>query len=129
MSVHEGLHADPVTGESSSKEQRSMAALSHALTLLGYIGVPFANILAPLIIMLVDKGPGDFVKNHARESLNFHITMMIAVIINVLLMFVLIGFATFCVQFIFTIVVVVQASMAANEGRSYVYPLTIRFLT
>jgi uncharacterized protein len=127
MALGEPIHADPLTGESSTQQQRSTAALAHALTLLGFM-VPFVNILAPLLIMVNDKGPGNFVKDHSRESLNFQITMMIAMFVNVALMFILVGFALACVQVVFELVVVIQAALAANEGRSYRYPLTLRLL-
>ena len=127
MPIGEPLYADPATGESSTPEQRSHAALSHALTLLGFI-VPFVNIIVPLIFLVNDKSQGGFVKNHARESLNFQITMLIVSMVNVALMFVLIGFALLCAQVVFEVVVVIQASLAANEGKSYQYPLTLRLL-
>jgi uncharacterized Tic20 family protein len=127
MALGEPIHADPLTGESSTQPQRSSAALAHALALIGFM-VPLVNIIAPLIILVNDKGPGDFVKAHARESLNFQITMMGATLINVALCFVLIGIPLLCAQIIFEIVVVIQAAMAANEGRSYRYPLSIRLL-
>jgi uncharacterized Tic20 family protein len=127
MAIGEPLHADPLTGESSTQQQRSQASLAHALALLGFF-VPFANIVAPLLIMVNDKSQGNFVKDHARESLNFQITMMIASFLLVPLCFVLIGIPLLCALVIFEVVVIIRATLAANEGRSYQYPLTIRLL-
>jgi uncharacterized Tic20 family protein len=127
MAIGEPVQADAATGEATTSQQRSQASMAHALALLGLV-IPFANILAPLIMWVNDQGPGTFVKDHARESLNFQITMIIASMINLVLCFVLIGFALLCVQYVFTLVVVIQATMAANQGRTYLYPLTIRLL-
>jgi hypothetical protein len=38
-----------------TREERNWAMLSHLLALIGYVGVPFGNIAAPLIIYLVKK--------------------------------------------------------------------------
>jgi uncharacterized protein len=127
MAIGEPLYADPATGESSTPEQRSHAALSHALVLLGFV-VPMANIIAPLIFLLNDKSTGGFVRAHARESLNFQITMLIASVVIVPLCFVLVGIPLLCAQFIFELIVVIKAAMAANDGKSYQYPLNLRFL-
>lgn len=127
MQTGEPLYADPATGESSTPEQRTHAALAHALVLLGFF-VPLANIIAPLIFFLNDKSPGAFVKAHARESLNFQITMLIASVVIVPLCFVLVGIPLLCAQFIFELVVVIKAAMAANDGKSYQYPLSLRLL-
>jgi uncharacterized Tic20 family protein len=120
--------AEQSASDAPTQQQCSQASLSHALALLGLI-IPCANIIAPLILWVNDKGPGTFVKDHARESLNFQLTMIIVSMINLALCFVLIGFAFFCVQYVFELVVVIQATMAASRGQTYRYPLTIRLLT
>jgi uncharacterized protein len=127
MAIGEPLYADAATGESSTPEQRNHAALAHALVLLGFI-VPMANIIAPLIFFVNDKGPGAFVKDHARESLNFQITMLIASLVIVPLCFVLVGIPLLCAQFVFELIVVIKAAMAAKDGKSYQYPLSLRLL-
>src|SRR3954469_12237582 len=56
-----------------TSDEKTMAILAHILTLV-------APILAPLIIYLVKKDDSQFVSYHAKESLNFQITLMIAVV-------------------------------------------------
>jgi uncharacterized protein len=127
MNTGEPLHSNTVDGTSTSPQQRSQAALSHALALCGLV-IPFINIIAPLIIWVNDKGPGTFVKDHARESLNFQITMMIGFLVFGTMSVFLIGLPFLCIQYIFVIVVTIKATMAANDGKTYLYPLTIRML-
>jgi len=54
--------------------------------------------------------------------------MLIAVIVSAILMLVFIGFLMLGVLIIFQIIVVIIASIKANEGVRYRYPYTIRFI-
>jgi uncharacterized Tic20 family protein len=117
----------PPTERPLSEDDRNLAALSHALVLLGYV-VPAGNVLAPLVIYLMKRDSSPFVTEHARESLNFQITQLIAGIAFVLLAFVGVGCVLLVVQLVFELVVVFGAAMAARDGKSYRYPLTLRLV-
>ena len=80
-----GEDADPVIRPTS--DERILAILSHILTV-----VPGVGILAPLIIYVLKNRDSAFVAAHARESLNFQITIFILYFISFILMLVLIGF-------------------------------------
>lgn len=69
-----------------------------------------------------------FVDDQGKESLNFQLTMLIAVIVSAILMFVVIGFFLIGVLIIYQIVVIIIASIKANDGVRYRYPYTIRFI-
>ncbi len=111
-----------------SKDERTWGMLSHLLALSGYIGVPFGNILAPLIIWLVKKDQSQFVADQAKESLNFQISLTIYAIISGILIFVLIGFVLLGVLWIAGIVFVIIGTVKANNGEFYRYPLTLRLV-
>ncbi len=111
-----------------SSEERTWGMLSHLLALSGFIGVPFGNILAPLIIWLVKKDQSQFVADQAKESLNFQISLIIYAIVSGILVLVLIGFLLLAVIFIGGIVLTIIATMKANNGEHYRYPLTIRLI-
>ncbi len=111
-----------------SSEERTWGMLSHLLALSGFIGVPFGNILAPLIIWLVKKDKSQFVADQAKESLNFQISLIIYAIVSGILVLVLIGFLLLAVIFIGGIVLTIIATMKANNGEHYRYPLTIRLI-
>ena len=101
-----------------SSDEKTMAILSHILTLA-------FPILAPLVIYLLKKDESKFVAYHAKESLNFQITVMIVVIclllsiVGILLLW-LVGISAF--------VLVIVATIRASEGILYKYPFTIRLL-
>jgi len=101
--------------------------LCHLLAFSGYL-VPFGSVLGPLIIWMIKKDEMPFVDDQGKESLNFQLTMFIAMIVSIILMFVLIGFVLIGVIIIYQIVVIIIASIKANEGVRYRYPYTIRFI-
>ncbi len=109
------------------KDQRTWGMLCHLSALLGWI-IPFASILAPLIIWLIKKDEMPFVADQGKESLNFQLTVFLAAIVGLILTFILIGIFLLIALAIYQVIMVVIACMRANEGVMYRYPYTIRFI-
>lgn len=99
-------------------DEKTLAILSHILTLV-------APILAPLIIYLVKKDESRYVSFHAKESLNFQITLTI-VIIGLLLT--VIGILFIWIVAIVGFLLVLMATIRAGEGVFYRYPFSIRLI-
>jgi uncharacterized Tic20 family protein len=118
----------PVLPAPEVKADNTMGMLCHLLSLTQLLGVPFGNILAPLILWLVKRDDDPFVDLCGKESLNFQISMTIYFAISVVLMFVFIGFFMIIGLMIVNIVYTIIAAIKASEGDSYTYPLTIRFI-
>jgi uncharacterized protein len=110
------------------KPERTWAMFAHLSSLLGWIGIPFANLIAPLIMWLIKKDEMPFGSSQAKECLNFQISMTIYVIISAILALVIIGFFALVALAVFDIVVTIIAAIKANDGIAYRYPLTIRFI-
>lgn len=110
-----------------TKEEKTMGMLCHLLAFSGLF-IPFGTILGPLIIWLLKKDQSAYVDAQGKEAINFQVSMLIYFFISGLLMLVLIGFLTTIALGIFWLVVVIIASVRANEGTVYRYPLTIRFI-
>lgn len=103
-----------------------LSAFVAAFVLLAFLG--------PLVVWLVKRDEDAFVAYHAKEALNFNLSFLLyGTVLMVLTL------ATFGVGAIVTvpalivggiawIVLPILAAVAANEGRSYRYPLTIRFV-
>ena len=102
--------------------------LCHLTALSAYIGVPFGNILAPLIFWLIKKDQMPLVDDQGKESLNFQISVTIYAIVAGLLILVLIGFVLIIALVIFHIVFTVIGSVKASQGVAYRYPLCIRLI-
>jgi len=111
-----GTETDP--GYVPTSEEKTMAILSHVLCIVAWF-------LPPLIIYLVKKDESSYVAAHAKESLNFQITMCLAVIV---LAITIIGlFLLWVVGLVATIFIII-ATIKASENKLYRYPLTIRFI-
>jgi uncharacterized Tic20 family protein len=113
----------------SQADERLWGMLTHLSALVGIVvGAGFIGWLGPLIIFLVFKDRSAFVAAHAKATLNFQITMLIAAIIAVFLWFVLIGFLITAAIYVVVIVFSIIAAIRANRGELYRYPLTINFI-
>jgi uncharacterized Tic20 family protein len=112
----------------TNKDACLWGMLCHLTALSGLVGIPFGNILGPLIVWLMKKKESPFVDAQGKEALNFQITMMIYGLVSAVLCLVIIGFLLLFALLIMDLVCVIMASVKANNGMSYRYPLTIRFL-
>lgn len=125
-----GTTAPPVNAPSSAPPRtvdHSLEVLCHILALALLTGIPFANVLAPLIFWLLKRDEHPSVNEYGKESLNFQISMSLWTILAGLSMFVIIGFLLLPILIIMNVVLVIIASMKASNGELYRYPLTIRF--
>ncbi len=118
MIHHSYLGSDVQSDYIPTSDERTFAILSHILTLV-------APIIAPLIIYLIKKDESRYVTFHAKESLNFQITLMI-VIIGLLIT--IIGILLTWIVGIAALVLVIIATIKASEGKLYKYPFTIRLI-
>jgi uncharacterized Tic20 family protein len=121
MDTNEFLGQESDSPNAPTSEDRTLAILAHLLTFV-------APILAPLIIYLVKKNESEFVSTHAKEALNFQISLIIYYIIAGILVFVLIGFALLAVLGICNLILVIIAAIRASENKLYRYPFCIRLI-
>lgn len=101
-----------------TSDERTMAILSHILCLIVWL-------FAPLIIYLVKKDESQFVASHAKESLNFQLTITLVVIG---LFITIIGIFLLWIVGIVSTVLVIIATIKASDNKLYRYPFTIRFI-
>jgi uncharacterized Tic20 family protein len=101
-----------------TSDERTMAILAHVLTL-------FFWIIPPLIIYLVKKDESSFVAEHAKESMNFQITMAI---IGLILFVTIVGILLLWLVGIVVLVLVIVATIKASESKLYKYPFTLRLI-
>ena len=107
-------------------QERLWAMLAHLLSFVAaYL---FLGFVAPLIVLLVFGPRSAYVRAHAVESLNFNLTWLLYAVIAVVLAFLLIGIPILIALGIAYLVLVIIASVRANNGEFFRYPLTIRFV-
>jgi uncharacterized protein len=114
-------------------EDRLFAIFSH-------LGGYFTWILVPLIFLLIQKDRRSFGAWHAREAINFNLTLLIYVFLPTPLLclvfidheLILVGvglyFATMLVGAVFQLIVVIAAAIQAYRGVRWRCPLTVRFV-
>jgi uncharacterized Tic20 family protein len=107
--------------EQISKDARTWAMLCHLLAI-------FTGFIAPLVIWLIKKDEDSFIDSHGKEALNFQITVAIASIVSWLLCFACVGFVLLPAVLIVNIIFCILATIKANNGQAYRYPVSIRFI-
>jgi uncharacterized Tic20 family protein len=112
-----GTEEAPVFAPTS--DEKTMALLSHVLTLV-------AGFIAPLIIYLIKKDESfSFAALHAKESLNFQITLFVVFLI---LFVSVVGILIMWIAGMLAAVLVIIATLRASEGKLYKYPFNIRLV-
>ena len=113
----------------ADKDANMWAMLCH-LSALSAVFTGIGFILGPLVVWLIKKNQYPVVDDQGKESLNFQISVVIYMIAAWV-----VTIATFGILFIlpiavgvFDLIMVIIASVRANEGQLYRYPLTMRFL-
>ena len=112
----------------SDPNEKQWGMFVHVAALATLLGIPLGNIVGPLIIYLIKKDEFEFVADQGKEVLNFQITWTIIFIISAILILVGIGIIMLIGFGIAWLVLVIVGTVAANDGRYYRYPLTIKFL-
>jgi len=88
-----------------------------------FLGVGF---ILPLIVFLVMNQSSPAVGAHAREVLNFHLSLVFYGLLCAPLVFFLIGIPLLILLGLFASICAIIAAIRASEGGFYRYPLTIR---
>lgn len=111
-----------------NKDARMWASLCHLLGLAVFVIPCVGNIVGPLVVWLLKKDEFKFVDDQGKEAVNFQISISIYLVASLLLMFCGIGFVIAPAVGIFALVMLIIATIKANSGIAYRYPLTIRLI-
>jgi uncharacterized protein len=106
---------------------RQLAMLGHLAGLLGFV-IPFANVLAPLVLWLVNRTRHPYLDEQGREALNFQLTILVYLLLAFGLVLALVGLVMIPLIVIFQLVMVIVAAVRVNDGEAWRYPVTLRFL-
>ncbi len=122
---HEFITGSPTP----TAEERQWAMFAHLLTLVPYIiALPFAGVAAPFIIRMTKGKESAWVDNHAKESLNFQITLLIGYAVSLVTACIGIGVVIGAVIALFGLVMAIIAGIKANNGEVYRYPFCLRLV-
>jgi uncharacterized protein len=104
-----------------SGDERTMAILCHVLSI-------FFWIFPSLIIYLIKKDESKYVAEHAKEALNFQISITIFYIISAFLALLLIGFLLMFIIYVGSIILCIIATIKAADNVLYKYPFSVRLI-
>ncbi len=110
---------DSFAGE-MKPDDKTMGLLCHLLGIFGFLG--------PLIIWLVKKDESRYVDIQGKEALNFQLSYLIYFVVAYLSVFAVVGCVLFPIVWVLWLVVLIIATIRANNGIIYRYPLAIRFI-
>jgi len=121
MEPNEYMGQESLPQTQPTSDERTMAILSHVLCIIG-------SFIAPLIIYLLKKDESPYIKEHALESLNFQITMIILYIISGILIIILVGVLLIWALSIINLILIIIATIKASEDKLYRYPFNFRLI-
>lgn len=104
-----------------NSEQNTWAMLCHLSSI-------FFGLFGPLVVWLIKKDTMPLVDDQGKESLNFQITVAIAAIVCVPLIFVCVGIFLLIALAILDLVFTIIAAVQASKGTAYRYPFALRLV-
>lgn len=125
--------ADHAAGDAAvAADSRNLGALAHLSAFITFVGVP--GFIGPLIVWLLQRDHDGFVAEHAREALNFNLSLLLYVAAGIAVSILTIGLGLVLVVpaaiigAVAWLALTVVAALRAADGRTYRYPLTLRFV-
>ncbi|KGN34640.1 hypothetical protein N802_00685 [Knoellia sinensis KCTC 19936] len=110
-------------------QQRQWGMFAHLIPLIAMVlSAGLLGFVGSLIIYVMYKERGDFVRQHAANSLNIQIVTGIVLLISFPLMLVLVGFVTYFLALAFAFVLHIIGALRANEGQQWTPPMTPAFV-
>lgn len=111
----------------SALDEKQWAMICHLGALSGFL-IPFGNVIVPGVIWSMKKESSPLVDKHGKESLNFQLSLLIYYFVAAILCIVLIGIPLLFALFLIQVISIIQATVTADKGEFYHYPITIRFI-
>ena len=122
--------------------EKTYATFNHLAGLIGLMdGMGVVSFISTLIMWRIKSKESPFLDDHGREAVNFQISMtllllagwavwglFVAVTIGIGVITLPIPILATLAMFIVRLVAGIRASMAANRGEFYRYPMCIRFI-
>ena len=124
----DGPNSPATPGSVPTENERTWGMLAHLSALAGLVMPLIGIVLGPLVVWLARRDESEFVAAHAKEALNFNISVLLGALACVLLMLVFIGFLLGTALFVAWLVMMLIAAIKASEGQSYRYPFSLRLV-
>jgi len=124
------LHAETAASppDTLRNDSKNWATASHLSAFVVFVGVP-VPVLGPLFIWLFKRDEDPYAEWHAREALNFNLSIMLYTVISAVLIIALVGLVLLPAVLISWFVLTIVAAVRASNGEYYRYPMTLRFIS
>lgn len=134
---------EPVTPQDTPATEidpaaRQWAMFAHLSALLGTLVTGWAGgvgcFIGPLVIWLAKKDDMPFVNDQGKEALNFNLTVAIAFLVLTLFWIgtfgigLIVAIPGYILVGLYWLVMTIVASIKANEGVTYRYPICLRLI-
>jgi len=110
-----------------TQDERTYGMLAHLIALTGFI-IPLGNLIGPLIIWMLKKDQSEWIDKQGRESLNFQISITLYAVASGILTFIAVGLVFLALIGLFSLVMIIVATVRAHSEEEFQYPLCIRLL-
>ena len=124
----DGPNSPATPGSVPTENERTWGMLAHLSALAGLVMPLIGIVLGPLVVWLARRDESEFVAAHAKEALNFNISVLLGALACMLLMLVFIGFLLGTALFVAWLVMMLVAAIKASEGQTYRYPFSLRLV-
>src|SRR5580700_2923047 len=118
----------PAPATTPTEHERTWGMLAHLSALAGLVMPLVGIVLGPLIVWLARRDDSPFVAAHAKEALNFNISVLIGAVVCLVLTLMFVGILLGLALFIAWLVLTLIAAIKASEGETYRYPFSLRLL-
>jgi len=110
-------------------QQRQWGMFAHLVPLVAMVlSAGLLGFVGSLVIYVLYKDRGDFVRQHAANSLNIQILTGIVLLVSLPLMLLLVGFLTYFAALAVAFVLHIIGALRANEGQLWTPPMTPSFV-
>jgi uncharacterized Tic20 family protein len=120
---------DVVANPMKPSDERTTGMAAHLVALGATIlSSGFLGFVCALVMYLVFRDRGPFVRAHAANALNIQIIAGIVMLVSLPLMLVLVGFLTFGAAVLWAVIMHIIGAVKANSGEWWDPPLTPQFV-
>jgi uncharacterized Tic20 family protein len=120
-----------------TQNDKNYSSITHLSGFAGWF-IPFGNIIAPLVLWVAKKNESAYIDSHGKSAVNFQLSL---IVYGFLLALLIIPIAIFTLglglvaivlgiipAIILKFILIISASIKANNGEQYHYPFTIEFI-
>ena len=111
-----------------SAAEKRWGAFAHLSGFAFLLLPPIGGVLVALAIWLGMGRQSPYVEVQAREALNFQITILLAVLLGIALMYILIGVFVLIGVALLDLGCMIRGSLKAHAGILHIYPYSLRLV-